>query len=283
MISRAARSRNTQAEKGPAWKGSLVTRDLFVEFEHVSVARGVKTVLHDISLRIESGEHVAVLGPNGCGKSTLIKTMTCECYPIITPGMHSRIFGREKWEVFELRKRLGVVTADLPNERTLNTLGRDSVITGFFSSSTIWPELHVTEAMRQRAAEVLAQLEASHLADKSVGEMSAGEMRRVLIGRALVHNPEMLLIDEPSNALDLAAQHELRQSLRSLAQHGIGIVLITHHLADIPPEIERVVMLREGRIFADGPKSELLTEDRLGKLFGVPVSVAQRDGFYHVW
>jgi len=260
-----------------------VTRDLFVEFEHVSVARGVKTVLHDISLRIESGEHVAVLGPNGCGKSTLIKTMTCECYPIIAPDLRSRIFGLEKWEVFELRKRLGVVTADLPNERTLNTLGRDSVITGFFSSSTIWPELHVTDAMRQRAAEVLAQLEASHLADKPVGEMSAGEMRRVLIGRALVHKPEMLLIDEPSNALDLAAQHELRQSLRRLAQHGIGIVLITHHLADIPPEIERVVMLREGRIFADGPKSDLLTEDRLGKLFGVPVSVAQRDGLYHVW
>jgi iron complex transport system ATP-binding protein len=108
-------------------------------------------------------------------------------------------------------------------------------------------------------------------------------MRRVLIGRALVHKPEMLLIDEPSNALDLAAQHELRQSLRALAQHGIGIVLITHHLADIPPEIERVVMLRHGRIFADGPKRDLLTEDRLGQLFGVPVTVAQRDGLYHVW
>ena len=260
-----------------------MTRDPFVEFDHVSVARGVKTVLHDILLRIESGEHVAVLGPNGCGKSTLIKTMTCECYPIAVPGLRSRIFGREKWEVFELRKRLGVVAADLPNERTLHTLGRDAVITGFFSSSTIWPELHVTDAMRDRASEVLGQLEASHLADKPLGEMSAGEMRRVLIGRALVHKPEMLLIDEPSNALDLAAQHELRQSLRALAQHGIGIVLITHHLADIPPEIERIVMLREGRIFADGPKRDLLTEDRLGQLFGVPVTVAQRDGLYHVW
>jgi iron complex transport system ATP-binding protein len=260
-----------------------VTRDPFVEFEHVSVARGVKTVLHDVSLRIQSGEHVAVLGPNGCGKSTLIKTMTCECYPILTEGMRSRIFGREKWEVFELRKRLGVVAADVPNERILHTLGRDSVITGFFSSSTIWPELHVTDAMRQRASEVLAQLEASHLGDKPVGEMSAGEMRRILIGRALVHKPEVLLIDEPSNALDLAAQHELRGTLRRLAQHGIGIVLITHHLADIPPEIERVVMLREGRIFADGPKSELLNEELLGKLFGVPITVARQDGFYHAW
>jgi iron complex transport system ATP-binding protein len=258
-------------------------RQAFLELENVSVARGEKVVLRDISLRIESGEHVAILGPNGCGKSTLIKTMTCECYPIDQPGMHARIFGRERWEVFELRKRLGVVAADIPSERTLLTKGRDAVISGFFASSTIWPEMHVTGAMRQRADVILEQLEALQLAEKPVGEMSAGEMRRVLIGRALVHNPEMLLIDEPSNALDLAAQSELRQALRRLAQQGIGIVLITHHLADIPPEIERVVMLREGRIFADGPKDALLTEERLQKLFGVPVTVARRDGFYHVW
>jgi iron complex transport system ATP-binding protein len=258
-------------------------RGSFVELEHASVARGEKIVLHDISLRIASGEHIAVLGPNGCGKSTLIKTMTCECYPIAGEGMRARIFGRERWDVFELRKRLGVVAAEFPSERTLHTRGRDAVITGFFSSSTIWPELHVTEAMRERASAVLDQLEAGHLAEKAVGEMSAGEMRRVLIGRALVHAPEMLLIDEPSNALDLAAQSELRQTLRRLAQQGVGIVLITHHLADILPEIDRVVMLRAGKLFADGPKTELLTEDRLRELFGVPVTVARRDGFYHVW
>jgi iron complex transport system ATP-binding protein len=256
---------------------------MFVEFENVSVSRGVRKVLQDISLRIASGEHVAILGPNGCGKSTLIKTMTCECYPMVQEGMKSLIFGRERWEIFELRKRLGVVAGDLPNERTLSTRGRDAVITGFFSSSTIWPELHVTDAMRRRASEVLDQLEAGHLAVKPVGEMSAGEMRRVLIGRALVHKPEMLLIDEPSNALDLAAQTELRHSLRRLAKQGIGIVLITHHLADIVPEIGRVVMIQQGRIFADGPKEELLTEERLGKLFGVPVTLSQRDSFYHVW
>lgn len=258
-------------------------RGSFVYLENASVARGEKIVLHDISLQIASGEHIAILGPNGCGKSTLIKTMTCECYPVACEGMHARIFGRERWEVFELRKRLGVVAAEFPSERTLHTLGRDAVITGFFSSSTIWPELHVTAAMRNHAAEVLQQLEASHLAEKPVGEMSAGEMRRVLIARALVHNPEMLLIDEPSNALDLAAQSELRQTLRRLAERGVGIVLITHHLADILPEIDRVVMLRQGRIFADGSKSELLTEERLQKLFGIPVTMAQRDGFYHVW
>src|SRR4051812_7052726 len=201
----------------------MTTREPFLELEHVSVARGLKVVLHDISLRIESGEHVAILGPNGCGKSTLIKTMTCECYPIAQPGMHVRIFGRERWEIFELRKRLGVVANELPSERTLHTTGRDAVITGFFSSSTIWPELHVTDMMRERADVILQKLEAQHLSDKPLGEMSAGEQRRILIGRALVHEPEMLLIDEPSNALDLAAQSELRESLRSLARHGTGI------------------------------------------------------------
>jgi iron complex transport system ATP-binding protein len=260
-----------------------MTRDLFLELENVSVARGLKVVLHDLSLRIAVGEHVALLGPNGCGKSTLIKTMTCECYPLAQPGMCVRIFGRERWEIFELRKRLGVVATDLPSERTLHTIGSDAVITGFFSSSTIWPELHVTQAMRERAAAILDQLESRHLAEKTLGEMSAGEQRRILIGRALVHNPEMLLIDEPSNALDLAAQAELQRTLRVLARHGTGIFLITHHLADIPPEIERVIMMREGRIVADGPKQELLTEERLQKLFGVPVTLSRRDGHYHVW
>jgi iron complex transport system ATP-binding protein len=243
----------------------------------------MKTVLHDISLRIRSDEHLAILGPNGCGKSTLIKALTCECYPIVRPGMRMRIFGRERWELFELRKQLGVVEADFPRERTLHTQGRDAVISGFFASSTLWPGMEVTAEMRRRADAVLAQLEAKHLADKPVGEMSAGEMRRVLIGRALVHAPKILLIDEPSNALDLAAQQELRQALRKLARKGTGILLVTHHLADIPPEIERVVMLRKGRIVADAPKRKLLTRKRLRELFGVPVTIVQRDGYYHVW
>lgn len=257
--------------------------EVFIELEHVSVARGLKTILHDISLRVQSDEHLVILGPNGCGKSTLIKTLTCECYPLARPETRVHIFGRERWELSELRKRLGIVEGDLPRERTLQTHGRDAILSGFFASSTIWPGMEITSEMRERADEILERLEAERLAEKPVGEMSAGEMRRILIGRALVHNPKVLLIDEPSNALDLAAQHELRQTLRKLARHGTGILLVTHHLADIPPEIERVVMLSEGRIVADGPKDKLLTKARLEKLFGVSLTVARRDGYYHVW
>ncbi|GGA58105.1 molybdenum ABC transporter ATP-binding protein [Edaphobacter acidisoli] len=259
----------------------------FLELSHVHVARGENVVLHDINLSVNTGEHIAILGPNGCGKSTLIKTITCECYPLVSeegePQTKVSIFGRERWDLTELKKRLGVVSAELPGRHTLTTTGRDAVLTGFFSSSTLWPNLTVTDEMRARAEEVLQQIDAVPLADKVVGEMSAGQQRRIMIGRALVASSQMLLLDEPSNALDLAAQADLRGLLRKLAQQGTGILLITHHIADIPPEIDRILMMKDGRIIADGPKSELLTAARLSELFKTEVEITQRSGFYHAW
>jgi iron complex transport system ATP-binding protein len=254
----------------------------FLGMRNVDVARGQKVVLHDVNLRIAAGEHIAILGPNGCGKSTLIKAMTCECYPMVRPGMEMKVYGRDRWEVQELRKHLGVVATELPGERTAVTRGLDAVVSGFFSSSTLWPNLVVTESMRSSALEALVMLGAEYLRDRWVGEMSAGEKRRVMIARALVHRPEMLLLDEPSNALDLAAQRELREILRAVG-HGTGLVMVTHHLADILPEIERVVMMREGRIVADGPKRELLDAARLRELFGVDLELTERNGYWHSW
>jgi iron complex transport system ATP-binding protein len=274
----------------------------FLELEEVNVARGSRTVLHGINLRVEAGEQIAVLGPNGCGKSTLIKTMTCECYPLAQAGTRVSIFGRERWDLTELKRRLGVVSDELPGRPTLRTTGRDAVLTGFFSSSTLWPNLVVTAAMRARVEEVLELVGAAGTAEKLVGEMSAGEQRRVMIGRALVGSGasggsgagaegradsgasnQMLLLDEPSNALDIAAQQGLRAMLRRLVQQGTGILLITHHIADILPETGRVILMREGRIVADGAKEKLLTARVLSELFGAEVRVMQRDGFYHAW
>ena len=255
----------------------------FLEFEKVNVARGERIVLHDVNLKIDAGEHVAILGPNGCGKSTLILTMNCQIYPLVLPGSKTRIFGHERWDLTELRKHFGVVGMDLPGERTAVTTGLNAVIAGFFSASTLWPNLHVTDEMRDRAAEALKRIEATHLADQLVGTMSAGEKRRILIARALVHRPQQLLLDEPSNALDLAAQRELRETMRRLSREGTGLVLVTHHLGDILPEIERIILMQSGRIVADGPRAELLTEGRLSALFNAPVRIGRDDEWLHSW
>jgi iron complex transport system ATP-binding protein len=263
----------------------------FLELRQVSVARGDRIVLHDVSLSIRAGEHVGILGPNGCGKSTLIMAMSCQVYPIVKPGMSVRIFGRERWELTELRRHFGVVSAgprgvllsELPGERTAVTTGLDAVIAGFFSASTLWPNLHVTGKMRERAVEALERMEAIHLAGQLLGTMSAGERRRILIARALAHRPRQLLLDEPSNALDLAAQRDMRETLRRLAREGTGLVLVTHHLGDILPEIDRVILMRAGRIVADGPREEMLTEARLSDLFHTPVRIGRDDEWLHSW
>ena len=260
-----------------------IDQNQFLELENVNVARGDRVVLHDVNLTIRAGEHVAILRPNGCGKSTLILTITCQIYPIFQPGMRVRIFGRDRWDLTQLRKHFGVVGADLPGERTAVTTGLDAVIAGFFSASTLWPNLHVTAEMRDRAAEALARIEASHLAAQLVGEMSAGEKRCILIARALVHRPRQLLLDEPSNALDLAAQRELRDILRRLAKEGTGLVLVTHHLGDILPEIDRVILMRGGRIVGDGPRAEFLTAPRLSDLFDTPVRIGHDEEWLHSW
>jgi iron complex transport system ATP-binding protein len=262
--------------------------DQFLELAQVNVARGDRVVLHDINLSIRAGEHVAILGPNGCGKSTLIFTITCQIYPIVQPGMQVRIFGRERWDLTQLRQHFGIVASglmgtELPGERTAMTTGLDAVIAGFFSASTLWPNLHVTDEMRERAVEALERIEAMHLANQLVGEMSAGEKRRILIARALVHRPRQLLLDEPSNALDLAAQRELRETLRRLAQEGTGLVLVTHHLGDILPEIERVILMRGGRIVGDGPRAELLTAPKLSELFNTPIRIGRDEEWLHSW
>ena len=253
-----------------------------IELRHVTVVRDLertpaRPALDDVSLSIDAGEHVCILGPNGCGKSTLIKTITRECYPLARSGSSVRILGRERWNVFELRAMLGIVTPDLLAACSTDATGRDVVLSGFFSSTRIFRH-HLPDATQaERAGELLARFGVSHLGDVAVSHMSSGEAKRVLIARALVHDPSSLLLDEPGNALDVAAHAALVDTMSTLARAGIGVVLVTHHVSEIVPEIERIVMLREGRVMADGPKGELLTSERVSALFGVRASV-HRDG-----
>ena len=276
-----------------------------LNFQHVTVFRGtpdspvaqnaiapeltaglarelVRPALDSISLRIEAGEHVCILGPNGCGKSTLIKTITRECYPVVREGSSISILGRERWNIFELRSLLGIVSPDLLGACTTNATGRDVVLSGFFSSTRIFPHHHPDPEQLALADRALERMGVAHLAGRSVARMSSGEAKRTLIARALVHDPRALLFDEPSNALDIAAQLQLRAAMRELAQSGIAILLVTHHVSEIIPEIERVILLRDGRIIADGPKAEVLTSERISGLFGISLQISHQDGYFHI-
>jgi iron complex transport system ATP-binding protein len=252
-----------------------------LELENVTVRRDDRVALDSVSLSIAQGEHIAILGPNGSGKSTLIKLISRDLYPVLKPELWAlRILGRERWRLFDLRHILGIVSNDWMQMCTRDYSGHEIVLSGFFGSVGIWPHYEVTPQMEEKTREVMELLEISHLADRNTNEMSSGEARRILIARALVHDPQALVLDEPSTSLDLHATHELRETLRKLARNGISIILVTHHLPDIIPEIERVVLIREGRIYRDAAKREALTSATLSALFGIDVEVIERRGYY---
>jgi iron complex transport system ATP-binding protein len=253
-----------------------------LELASVTVMRGDRVALDGVSVRIEQGEHACILGPNGCGKSTLIKTITRECYPLDAPGASISVLGKARWDVAELRTHLGIVSPDLLASCTTNATGRDVVLSGFFSSTRIHPHQSPAPELVERADAALASLGISHLADRALNRMSSGEAKRTLVARALVHRPQTLLFDEPTSALDIAAQVRLRETMRELARAGLGILLVTHHVSEIIPEIERVIFLREGRVIADGPKDSVLTEERLESLFGVRVHLTREGGYFHI-
>lgn len=236
--------------------------------------------LRGITFSVAAGEHAAILGPNGSGKSTLIKVITRECYPRYPETSRVRIWGRETWGLFDLRALLGIVTNDLVDTCTKPYSALETALSGFFGSIGIWPNHHVTADMEERARAALRFFEAEHLADHPLTELSSGEARRVVFARALVHDPKALLLDEPSNSLDVRAQHEVREAMRKLAQSGVGVLLVTHHLPDIIPEIDRIIALKNGAIFCDGTKNEVLNDLKMSELFDIEVSVSCRNGLY---
>jgi iron complex transport system ATP-binding protein len=266
------------------------------DFQNVTVYRGGTRALDGITLSIGVGEHVAILGPNGSGKSTLIKTFTRECYPVTADDGSSgvRIMGHSMWDVSMLRRMLGIVTNDLVAECVRGrsgdfaefprrVTGRDTVLSGFFSSIGLWGHHHVTPDMERKADEILTRLEIGHLAGRPLHELSSGEARRVVIGRALVHDPAALVLDEMTNSLDLGSASQLREMVRRIAQSGVTVVLVTHHLPEIIPEVDRVILLDRGRVTADGPKTALLTSANLTRLFRTSIDVGQHDGYFHAW
>ncbi len=255
-----------------------------IELDHATVVRGGARVLTDFSLTLSLGQHVVILGANGCGKSTFIKLITRELYPLAREGDSPpmKVFGQRRWNVSELRSRLGVVTADLT--RNLYEMPHlrveEAVISGWFSSFVIPSWREVDERMKVEARRALAQVDATELSDRRVSELSTGELRRVVIARALVHRPEALLLDEPTAGLDPVAQRHFVHLLRDLAQLDITLVLVTHHLEEIVPEFSRVVLLGNGGILADDAPAAVLTSENLSRAYHGPLRVQQINGHY---
>ncbi len=253
----------------------------FLEWENISVAREGQIVLHSITLTIRSGEHVAILGPNGSGKSSLIKLMTRDLYPIMSDSPYIyKIWGKDQWNVFDLRSKLGIVTNDLLAMFSKEISGEEVLLSGFFSSIGLFHH-PVTDEMRWKSREIAEFLGIMHLMDRSVIRMSSGEVRRFLIGRALVHSPEVLILDEPASNLDLTALHCLREYIRRIASKGIAIILVTHQIFEIIPEINRIILMKDGKIAFDGGKKDACTEKLMSSIFSVPVQIHQKDGYYY--
>ena len=266
--------------KKPSSKGEDSRKNL-LEFKNVSVFCSGKKVLESLSITIDKGEHIAILGPNGAGKSSFIRTILREFYPVTGNGeVIFRIRGKDTWDVFELRSAIGVVSNDLQYTFTRTITGKEVILSGFYSSVGLFNRT-ITPAMDRKADEILSFLGIEHLKHRPMNAMSSGESRRLLIARALVHDPETLILDEPTNSLDLHALHTFRETMRKVARSGTGIVLVTHNLHDIIPEITRVVLMKDGRFCGDGLKEEILTDEKIGELFSVPVHIERNDGYYY--
>jgi iron complex transport system ATP-binding protein len=269
-----------------------------LELNSASVVLGETRVLDRLTLSIAVGEHAAILGANGAGKSTFIKLLTLQLYPAVedqgvperegvSRASPIRVFGEDRWDVFELRSKLGIVSADL-HDRFVHgnssgvLTGLDAVVSGFFATHGLFAHQHVTEAMRRQGMAALERVDAARLARATLDTMSTGEARRVLIARALVHEPAALMLDEPTRGLDVVSRHHFMERVREVARQGTTILLVTHHIDEIIPEIGRVVLLRRGRIDRDGGKTDVLTAEALSHAFDAALSVEEAGGYFHV-
>ena len=251
-------------------------------FKHVNVAYETTNVLHEIDLCIKEGEHTAILGANGSGKSTLLKLFSNDIYPRYSESMKKEVFGKSRWDIWELKRHLGIITNDLHyqfTERAGFLNGLEVALSGFFSSFHIYEHQELLPLHVNKAEEVLHFLGIEHLRHKKISEMSTGQIRKCIIARALVHNPKAMILDEPTVGLDIKAQLEFVELLRKIAKERT-IVLITHHLEEIFEEVSNVVLLKGGRIYKQGKKEEMLSDENLSYTFDVPLHINVQNGRY---
>lgn len=259
-----------------------------LELVNATVIKGDTRALDSVSLTIDEGVHTAILGPNGAGKTTLLNLLTFEDRPLDAIGSlpSVRVLGRDVWHVAEWRRQIGIVSGGLHGRFVAGHSGgpiraEDAVVSGFFGTQGMLLYVGVTGAMRRAAREAMERVGIEHLADATLDEMSTGEARRVLIARALVQRPRVLVLDEPTTGLDVVARHRFLETVRSVAGDGTTIVLITHHVEELIPEIAQVVLLDRGRVVASGSTDAVVTAAGLSRLFGAPLTVTRVNGYYY--
>jgi iron complex transport system ATP-binding protein len=252
-----------------------------LNIKNATVWRGPHKVFDNFELTIPSDRSTAILGPNGAGKSTLLRIVTRKIYPNPTTGCVVEILGKQRWNVWELRKQLGIVSLDMQHQYRDSVVGFDVVASGFFSSVGIPEYLQVDEAQAERVDKLLADLNVSHLREKEYAAMSTGEQRRLLLARALVNDPQNLIFDEPTAGLDIPGTFQYLETARGLLRSGKTLVVVTHHVHEIPPEVSHVVLMKNCRVLKSGPKEDLLNDATISDLFETPVKVVETDGYFH--
>ncbi|MDP4995557.1 MAG: ATP-binding cassette domain-containing protein [Akkermansiaceae bacterium] len=251
----------------------------FFETANANVWRGDVLALRDLNLSLRSDESVAILGANGAGKSSLLKLMTGEVRAEAKPGALCRVFGEEQWCLEELRHRVGLVMPEEVARFLPDEVAADVVHSAFRGAYGRTGDMRFKKSEKERAAKAMADVGVANLAGRLFGQLSSGEKRRFLIARALVHEPEVLVLDEPSTALDFAARLAMLERLRSIAQGAGTIVLVTHDPGEILPEIDRVILLDRGKIIADGAKRKILKSDVLSELYGMKLKLSWLEGW----
>ncbi len=251
-----------------------------IEFTNLTVFRGERRVFANLSLSVLAGECVAVIGPNGSGKTTLLKLLSREIYPVVHEKASLRLFGEEQINIWQLREKVGFVSPEFQNQYETLATGYEVVLSAFFGSVGLYKHHDATDEQRQKADEALEALGLTELRNKQFLKLSSGQQRRLLLARAMVHKPELLVFDEPTNNLDISGAFHLIEDMRLLAKRGVSIVLVTHHIHEIIPEIGRVVGLYDGRIQFDGPKESIITSQNMSALFKIPLHVSQHKGYF---
>lgn len=249
-----------------------------IKISNADLHRGSNCVFQNFSLSINAGENTAIVGPNGSGKTTFLKCLARELYP--TKGEVS-ILGKSRWHLSELRKHFGVVSLDLQQNFRPDTSGRSVVLSGFYSSLNTFGHQRFTDPQISQAEEISSELGIYQFRDTPFYKMSTGEQRRHLLARSLVHDPSVLVLDEPTTGLDLGVQLQYFNTVSRLIENGKTVVLVTHHLNEIPVELSRVILVKQGSIFADGPKELVLTDTNLSNLYERPVKVYHNQGRFH--